>query len=236
MEKETHKDQVIACGTSDESGAQASAHAQSEMAERMKRISEEFKQGFDLIKKYPKSVSVFGSARMTPDNLYYQKAKSVAKKISELGYAVITGGGPGIMAGANEGAFEAGGHSVGLNIELPHEQFVNEYVTQELEFHYFFSRKMILSFSAEAYVFFPGGFGTMDEFFEIATLVQEKKIKKVPIVCVGSEYWNELDGFIKNTLRDTFKTIAPEDTDVYQILDDEDKILEIIKNAPMRDE
>ena len=206
------------------------------MAERMRRITEEFESGFDLIRRYPKSVSFFGSARCSEDSEYYQKARSLAKKISDLDFAIITGGGPGIMAAANRGAFEAGGESVGLNIELPDEQFINEYVTGKQEFHYFFSRKMMLSFSAEAYLFFPGGFGTLDEFFEITTLVQESKIYPVPIICVGSEYWEPIDKLIKENLRDKFKTISPDDPNLYKILDDEDKILEIIKNAPIRKE
>lgn len=212
-----------------------SKRAKGEMSERLKRIVEEFEVGFDLIKKYPKSVSIFGSARFSNDNPYYQKAKRIAGRISsELEYAVITGGGPGIMAGANEGAFQAGGKSVGLNIELPHEQFINNYVNSKLEFHYFFSRKMMLSFAAEAYLFFPGGFGTMDEFFEIVTLIQERKMSDVPVICVGSDYWSGLDAFIKDCLRDRYKTIAPEDPTIYRITDDEDEVIEIIREAPIR--
>jgi hypothetical protein len=207
------------------------------MAERMRRITEEFQEGFKLIHRYPKSVSFFGSARCANESKYYQQARALSKKIAEeLDYAIITGGGPGIMAAANEGAFEAGGESVGLNIELPNEQFINEYVTEQQEFHYFFSRKMILSFSAEAYVFFPGGFGTLDEFFELVTLIQEYKIPKVPVVCVGSEYWNLLDTFIKENLRDRFRTISPEDPEIYYITDNEDEVVDIIKNAPIRRE
>lgn len=139
------------------------------------------------------------------------------------------------MEAANRGAKEAGGRSIGFNIELPKEQNINPYVTESLSFHYFFTRKVSLSFSAEAYIFFPGGLGTMDEFFELATLVQTHKIDKVPIILVGDGYWKTLESFMKNNLlaRDM---IDEEDLDTFTITDDEDKVLSIVKSAPMRKE
>ncbi len=203
---------------------------------RVSRISREFSRGFKFIKLYPKSVTFFGSARFKEDNIHYQQARSIAKKLSKLGYAVVTGGGPGIMQAGNHGAYDAGGESVGLNIRLPHEQVVNPYVKSSIDFYYFFSRKVTLSFSAEAYLYFPGGFGTLDEFFEILTLVQTHKIPKVPIILVGSDYWNPLDKFIKEYLLKKCGTISKEDLDLYKIVDDEEEVIEIVKKAPMRKE
>lgn len=201
---------------------------------RVAVISKEFSSGFEFIKNYPRSVTFFGSARMEESDSYYQKARSLAKKIvEELHYSVVTGGGPGIMEAANRGAYEAGGNSIGLNIDLPEEQLANKYLTDEISFHYFFSRKVCLSFSAEAYVFFPGGFGTLDEFLEILTLVQTHKIPEVPIILFGSDYWSPLEEFFKQVLING-KYIDPRDTAFYSITDDEDQVIQIIKKAPVR--
>lgn len=209
-----------------------------EMAEAAKKrvaiISKEFSDGFEFLKNYPRSVTFFGSARTKEGEEDYEKARRVAERIvNELHYSVITGGGPGIMEAANRGAFEAGGNSLGLTIKLPIEQNVNPYITDQVDFYYFFSRKVCLSFSSEAYVFFPGGFGTMDEFFEILTLVQTNKIPDTPIILVGKEYWSNLRSFFEKHLRDTGK-IDPEDLDLYEITDDEDEIIEAIKKAPVQ--
>lgn len=201
---------------------------------RIKNIQEEFKVGLDLINQYHKSVTFFGSARLHEEDKYYQKAVSLASLLSENGYAVTTGGGPGIMEAANKGAYLAGGPSIGLTIELPNEQAVNPYVTAQAGFYYFFTRKVCLSFSAEAYVYFPGGFGTLDEFFEIITLVQTKKIPKVPIILVGKEFWQPLHDFIQNVLSKHFKTIDQIDMNLYHILDDEKTIVDLIKMSPVR--
>lgn len=202
---------------------------------RLNQITEEFRRGLAFIKRYPQSVTFFGSARFAEDHELYKKAQDLAFRISkELGYAIVTGGGPGIMEAANRGAFDAGGDSLGLNIELPHEQVVNPYVKDSVEFYYFFSRKVALSFSASAYVIFPGGFGTMDEFSEILELVQTKKIPSVPLILVGSAFWRPLDMYFKNTLYHDYATIHLEDTELYKITDDEDEIIEIIKNAPKK--
>jgi len=204
---------------------------------RMTVINGEFESGFELIKKYPRSVTFFGSSRFTEDNEYFKQAAELSARIvKELNYAVVSGGGPGIMEAANKGAYEAGGNSLGLIIKLPEEFPANKYLTDFREFSFFFSRKVILSFSAETYLFFPGGFGTMDELFEIVTLVQTKKIPRVPIILVGKKHWNKVDGFIRETLFADINSIDEEDMDIYKILDSGDEIIEIIKKAPLRKE
>lgn len=203
---------------------------------RISRISRELSKGFKFIRHYPKSVSFFGSARFKEGNEHYQKARSISKKLSQLGYTIVTGGGPGIMQAGNHGAYDAKGDSVGLNIRLPMEQVINPYVKDSVDFYYFFTRKVTLSFSAEAYLYFPGGFGTLDEFFEILTLVQTHKIPKVPIILVGNDFWNPLNEFIKKYLLEEHNAINIEDMDLYTITDNEEEILEIVKNAPMRKE
>lgn len=207
----------------------------SEAAEkRVALISREFAEGFEFLKNYPRSVTFFGSARTLESDPSYEKARRLAGRIvRELHYSVLTGGGPGIMQAANRGAFEEGGNSLGLTIDLPHEQLANQYLTDQINFHYFFSRKVCLSFSAEAYLFFPGGFGTLDEFSEILTLVQTHKIPQAPIILVGENHWRPLQDFFKNILT-TEKMIDQNDTSLYTITEDEDQILEIIKNAPVR--
>ncbi|MFA6430219.1 MAG: TIGR00730 family Rossman fold protein [Candidatus Paceibacterota bacterium] len=204
---------------------------------RSQVANSEFEKGYNLIKKYPRSVSILGSARFKEDNIYYQKARSLSSKIvKELGYAVVTGGGPGIMEGANRGAFEAGGTSLGFNIILPHEQSINKYVTDSVDFEYFFSRKTLLFFGSESYVYFPGGFGTLDEFFEMITLIQTGKINPAPIILVGREFWEPVLELMKNLLLEKFNTINIDDLNIYKIVDDENEIVQIIKNAPFRQE
>lgn len=156
--------------------------------ERSNRISNEIRMGLRAIRKYPKSVTIFGSARLPKTHDSYIAAKNLGAKLCAEGYAVITGGGPGIMQAANEGTFTECGSGIGFNIELPFEQVINPYVTHGVDFHYFFTRKVSMTFSGEAYIYFPGGVGTLDEFFEILTLVQTKKIPKVPIVLVGKKF------------------------------------------------
>jgi uncharacterized protein (TIGR00730 family) len=208
-----------------------------EIEKRAEKINKEFVKAFNFIKNTKKSVTVFGSARSKPTNQHYKEARSLCKRIaSELGYAVVTGGGPGIMEAANRGAAEGGGASVGFNIKLPYEQIKNKYVSDSLDFYYFFSRKVALSFSAEAYVYFPGGFGTLDEFFEIMTLIQTKKIPQVPVILMGSDFWQPLNTFIKKHLYNSHKNIDLADMSLYTITDNEDEIIEIIRKAPMRKE
>lgn len=203
---------------------------------RIKNIENEFTAGFNLIKQISKSVTIFGSARTLSEEVDYKNAEELARRIAnDLNYAVITGGGPGIMEAANLGAHSVNGESVGLTINLPMEQVINSHLTDHLDFKYFFIRKVCLSFSAEAYVYFPGGYGTLDELFEILTLVQTKKIAPVPIILFGKKYWKNLDKFIKKNLLKGEK-IDPEDINLYKITDNMDEVIEIIRNAPIRNE
>ncbi len=201
---------------------------------RMMNITEEMARGFHLIKSYHKSVTFFGSARFPETNPYYEVARRIGKRIaSELGYAVVTGGGPGIMEAGNRGAKEGGNESIGFTIKLPHEQITNAYLTQHSDFKYFFTRKLCMTYAAEAYVYFPGGFGTLDEFFEILTLVQTRKIECVPIILVGSKFWNALlEPILKVCLENG--TIDEADRNLFVITDDEDEVLRLVAAAPIR--
>lgn len=211
------------------------AKLNAETEARVSRVAEELKNGFTLLETCTRSVTFWGSARTRPDEADYQKAEHLAARIHrELGYAVITGGGPGIMAAGNCGAYDAGGKSVGLTIKLPHEQTTNLCLTHHMDFQYFFTRKVCLAFAAEAYVYFPGGFGTLDELFEVLTLVQTKKIEPAPaIILYGKSFWKDLDWFIRKQLLKTEKIDAT-DINLYTITDDEDYIIELIKKAPIR--
>lgn len=201
---------------------------------RVSVINKEFVEAFEFLEDHPRSVTFFGSSRLSPESEYYKRAVSLSKRIvKEFGYSVMTGGGPGIMEAANRGAFEAQGNSLGITIELPQEQVRNAYLTDYISLYYFFTRKVSLSFSAEAYVFFPGGFGTLDELVEHMTLVQTKKIKSVPIILVGSDFWNKFKNFLKEEVLSR-GMIDEEDLGVFVIEDDEDKIIDIIKNTPVR--
>lgn len=196
---------------------------------------EELRQGLDFMETVPKSITIFGSARTPESNRYYEKARRIAyRAVKELGTSVITGGGPGIMEAGNRGAYEANGQSIGMQIILPHEQATNPYLTDAIPFYFFYNRKTVMRFTSEVYLFFPGGYGTMDELFETLTLVQTGKIAKVPIIIVGEEFWKPLDQFIRKDLEEDHM-IAESDPDLYVITDDEDKIIEMIKNAPLRD-
>jgi uncharacterized protein (TIGR00730 family) len=213
------------------------SHAEMQVAtqDRIYEISREFTQGFKFLQNYPRSVTFFGSARLAETDPYYIAAFELAKQITtSLNYSVLSGGGPGIMEAANRGAIEGGGNSIGLTIRLPKEQIMNNYLTSHIDFYYFFSRKVCLAFSAEAFVFFPGGYGTLDEFFEIITLLQTKKIPSVPVILVGKDYWQEVYSFIENTLLKR-GTIDRSDLELFHITDDTEEILTIIKNAEIRD-
>lgn len=201
-----------------------------ETSERLSRIDQEFADGFDLINKYNDTVSIFGSARFQPDHPYYQKARDIAAALSDEGYAIVTGGGKGIMEAGDRGANEAGGEAIGLNIKLPHEQVLNPYTTDSMAFRYFFTRKVMLAFGARAYLYFPGGFGTLDEFFEILTLMQTKKMPLAPIILVGNEYWTALDMYIKAYLLEGMHTISPGDESLYSITEDIEVIKAIINH------
>jgi uncharacterized protein (TIGR00730 family) len=201
-----------------------------ETGERVSRIDREFADGFDLINKYNDTVTFFGSARFTADNPFYKKDEEVARALSKEGYTIVSGGGGGIMEGADKGASEVGGNAIGLNIQLPHEQNLNPYATESMAFRYFFIRKVILVFGASAYIFFPGGFGTLDEFFEVITLIQTKKMPLAPVICYGSEYWTALDMFIKHYLLAGEHTITPGDETIYSITEDVEVIKAIINH------
>lgn len=202
---------------------------------KFKEMEEEFHKGIDIVKNINPSVTFYGSARIEEDHPYYKKVHNLTFRIAkELGYTVMSGGGPGIMEAANRGAFEAGGRSIGLTIKLPHEQTNNPYITEEIPFHYFFSRQSAMSYSTEVCIFCPGGFGTLSEFFEILTLQQTNKIGRIPIILFGSEFWNPINTIIKEVLLKKYKTVKEKDTDLYIIKDEEEEILEIIKNSKIR--
>ncbi len=204
---------------------------------REKVTGKEFDKGYDLIEKYPRSVSIFGSARFKNDNIYYKKAESLgARIVKELKYAVVTGGGPGIMEAASKGAYEAGGTSLGFTIKLPSEQMINKYLTDYVEFEYFFSRKTLLFFAAETYIYFPGGFGTFDELLEIVTLIQTRKINRTPVILVGKEFWTPFLDLFKQKLAIENNTINLDDINICKVVDSEDEIIQIIRNAPYREE
>ena len=195
---------------------------------RVFRIMSEFVTGFELLRKYGLAVSIFGSARTQPGDPYYKDAEELAAKLAKKGFAVITGGGPGIMEAGNVGAFKVGGQSVGLNIQLPFEQKLNPYTTESLDFDFFFSRKVMLAFASEAYVYFPGGFGTMDEFFELVTLIQTKKIEAIPIVLYGKEFWQPLIDFFQKKMLKEYKTISKEDMEIFHLVDSVDEAVKYI--------
>lgn len=201
-----------------------------ETGARVSRIDREFDDGFKLINKYNYTVSFFGSARFDQSHPYYKKAESIAAALVGRGFTIVTGGGGGIMEAGDRGASEAGGQSVGLNIQLPHEQKPNLYATEEMTFKYFFTRKVILAYGANAYIYFPGGYGTLDELFELMTLIQTKKAPMAPIILVGNEFWTALDMFIKTYLRDDMRTISPGDEDLYTITEDIEVIKAIIEH------
>ncbi len=195
---------------------------------RIFRIMSEFVNGFDILRKYSTAATFFGSARLTPQDPTYKAAELLASKLGKKGFAIITGGGPGIMEAANVGAFKVGGKSIGLNIELPMEQKLNPYVTESESFHFFFSRKVMLSFASEVYVYFPGGFGTLDELLEIVTLVQTKKITPVPIVLYGKDFWEPLLEFFEKQLVKKYKTINAEDMQLFHVVDSVDEAYDYI--------
>jgi uncharacterized protein (TIGR00730 family) len=195
---------------------------------RLFRILAEFVEGFEVLPRVYPGVTIFGSARTKPDDPDYQKAEKLAELLVRAGFSVITGGGPGIMEAANKGARNAGGYSVGLNIRLPMEQEPNPYANIKLEFRYFFVRKVMLAKYSVAFVFFPGGFGTMDEMFEIITLVQTKKIRPVPIVLVDKQFWKPLVSWFTKTLIPEDK-ISTQDLEIFKILDEPEEIVNHIK-------
>jgi len=192
----------------------------------------ELVKGFEQMSEIGPCVSIFGSARTTEDHPYYQLTVDVAEKIAKHGYGVITGGGPGIMEAGNKGAFQAGGTSVGLNIDLPFEQFDNKYIDRDknLNFDYFFVRKVIFVKYSQGVVVMPGGFGTLDELFEAVTLVQTGKVGAFPIILVSSDFWGGLFEWIKNTLLEKYGNISAKDLDLIHIVDTPDEVIDILDN------
>ncbi|MDZ4844949.1 MAG: TIGR00730 family Rossman fold protein [Chitinophagales bacterium] len=195
------------------------------------KVMSEFVEGFEKMNKIGPCISVFGSARTQPGDKYYEMSVELAKKLSDEGYGIITGGGPGIMEGANKGAFENGGKSVGLNIDLPFEQEHNEYIDPDklITFKYFFSRKVMFVKYAQAFVLFPGGFGTMDEFFECLTLIQTRKIDRFPIICIGKDYWEGLLAWMSGTMFKKFHNIHEEDLQLISLVDTVDETIVLIR-------
>lgn len=187
----------------------------------------EFVEGFEKLSEIKPSVSMFGSARFQSDHPYYQLSEEVARKLSDAGFSVVSGGGPGLMEAFNKGAYEGASQSIGLNILLPHEQSGNPYQDISLYFRHFFSRKVMFVKYATAYVVMPGGFGTLDELAEILTLIQTHKSKPIPIVMVNRSFWSGLVSWFEDTLV-TEKTINPEDVDLFKLVDTSDEVLEVI--------
>jgi len=198
----------------------------------MFKVIAEFVEGFERMNKIEPCISIFGSARTKPGTKYYELAVSVAERLVHEGYGVITGGGPGVMEAGNKGAHIAGGISVGLNIELPFEQSHNPFIDidKNLNYNYFFIRKVMFVKYAQAFVTLPGGFGTMDELFEVLTLIQTKKIDRVPVVLMGVEFWRGLEDWIRDTLLETHGNISAEDLDLFLVTDDIDEVAEYINN------
>ena len=194
---------------------------------RVFRIMSEFVEGFDEMSHIGRAVTVFGSARTKPRDRYYKATVDLSHRLAENNFAVITGGGPGIMEAANKGAAQGGGRSVGLNIKLPFEQCGNPYTNISVDFDYFFARKVCLAKYSTAFVYMPGGFGTMDEFFEVLTLVQTRKVPRFPLICFGRSYWGGLMKWANSTLK-RGKYIGPEDTDLVTITDSPAKAMQII--------
>lgn len=203
---------------------------------RLGNINQEIESGYEILRKYHKTVTFFGSARTCPDSRYYQAARDVAERLAKNGYAIVSGGGHGIMGAANEGANiavqkgarAAGGESIAFNIKLPHEQDLNAYATEAYEFQHFAPRKIVMTMYADAYVFFPGGFGTLDELAEILTLIQTQKANKAPVILYDTDFWSSLDSFFREKML-AEGAISEGDLDLYTITDDLDEIVRLVK-------
>lgn len=195
---------------------------------RLFRIMGEFVEGIEALHDIGPAVSIFGSARTTPDDPFYKMAEKIASLFIQNNFAVITGGGGGIMEAANKGASEAGGVSIGINIVLPHEQKPNVYSNKKINFNYFFIRKVMFLKYAMAYIILPGGFGTLDELFEAVTLIQTRRIRALPVILAGSDYWSGLLEWIKSRLRDE-KRISAKDLEIIQVMDEPEEIVKAVK-------
>ncbi len=198
--------------------------------DRLVGVVEEFEQVFNILSQHEKTVTIFGSARKPQDDGITMGAYDMAARLARQGYAVVTGGGHGVMEAANRGAYEAGGDSLGLNILLPNEQSLNEYTTQSFQFNHFFGRKVAMTLDASAYLYYPGGFGTFDELFEILALIQTGKIHEKPIILVGSDFWRPFDATIREVMLDRYQTINDDDIELYRIMDNYDEIVDYVKD------
>ena len=198
-------------------------------------ISRELEQGIDTISKFPRVATIYGSARLGQDHSACTAAEEIAYRLTrDHGYAIMTGGAGGIMQAGNHGANRAGGDSIGSTIRLNREQKTNPDVTVDIPFEYFFTRKTVLRYGSECAIFFTGGFGTFDELFELLTLLQTKKIKHIPVILFGTEFWGPLDEFIRGTVEEKFGTISQGDRALYTITDDIDEVITIAKHAPTK--
>lgn len=231
-EIQTHDEQVKVPHTTRQ---RIQEEVQKESEARRLRIDADFTEGFEFFNSLHNTVTVFGSARFTEEHPYYEKARSVGALLAEEKYTVVTGGAGGIMEAANRGAYEAGGESIGMNIMLPHEQHINPYVTRSMNFRYFFTRKVFLGFASRAIVCFPGGFGTLDELFEIMTLMQTKRMPHAPIILFGKDFWRDLDAYIKTFMEEQLQTISEGDRSLYTITDDLAVIKAILRTAEYSD-
>lgn len=200
---------------------------------RIFRIMAEFVEGFESLSRIPKGVTVFGSARSRPGDTDYRRAEALGRALAAAGHAVITGGGPGDMEAANKGALEAGGPSIGIAVELPYEDKPNPYLTTTLSFRYFFVRKVMFVKYSKAFVFLPGGFGTLDEMFEAVTLVQTKKVEPLPVILFGDDaYWEGLVAWVRTTLLDRGK-ISPEDLEILKRARTTEEVLDLVATSPL---
>ncbi len=194
------------------------------------KIMAEFVQGFETLARIGPCVSIFGSARTKPGHKYYELTEEIARRLSQEGFGIITGGGPGIMEAANKGAHSVDGRSVGLNIDLPFEQESNKFVSKDtsIDFDYFFVRKVMFTKYSQGFIMMPGGWGTMDEFFEVATLIQTRKFIQTPMVCVGSAYWSGLFNWMREVMQETEHNISPGDLELIKIFDTADEVVNYI--------
>jgi uncharacterized protein (TIGR00730 family) len=220
-------------GRGDEHLLRVPCDVEGEDEKRLQRIREEVDMGFDALRDVDNGVSVFGSARVASEHPWYALTRETAACLVDHGFSVITGGGPGLMEAANRGAKEAGGESIGLNIELPHEQHANPYLTRSLQFHYFFARKLMFVRYARAFVIMPGGFGTLDELFESLTLIQTHRIKHFPTILVGSDFWAPLREWIDRGLEDN-GLISPGDKELLMVVDKPAEVCEHVIRASER--
>ncbi len=192
--------------------------------ERINAYSKDLAAGLRMVRTFPQGVTIFGSARLAEDNKYCKMAEQLGEELAKNGHAVITGGGPGIMEAVSKGSYEIGGRTIGFNIKLAHEQFPNKYLTDCYTFEYFFARKVSLAMAAKVFVFFPGGFGTMDEISEILCLMQENKMPKMPVFLIGADYWSAFDAVIQEMVE--LSVINPDDAKIFEITDDIMKVVE----------